>query len=82
MFQQTSQRRTELLLIEQALQRIGNGSFGVCEACGDDIQIRRLEALPWTRYCLKCQEGVEQNRRADTAPMATQASSTTWRRAG
>jgi DnaK suppressor protein len=81
LFEQASQRRTELLLIDDAMQRIGDGSFGVCEGCGDDIQIRRLEAIPWTRYCLKCQEWVEQNRRADP-PMATEASTTAWRRLG
>jgi RNA polymerase-binding transcription factor DksA len=31
----------------------------VCVACGDDIQSGRLEALPWTRHCLRCQETIE-----------------------
>jgi DnaK suppressor protein len=66
LFQQASQRRTELLLIDDALQRVGDGSFGVCEACGDDIHIRRLKVIPWTRYCLKCQEAAEQSQHADT----------------
>jgi DnaK suppressor protein len=82
LFQQASQRRTDLLLIDDALRRIRGGSFGTCEICGDDIPIRRLEALPWTRYCLKCQEWVEQNQRADSPAMATEVNLIPWRRIG
>jgi hypothetical protein len=59
LFDRSSQQRLALRLIEGALGRIANGSFGVCVACGDDIPDRRLEALPWTQYCLSCQEAVE-----------------------
>jgi DnaK suppressor protein len=82
LFQEASQRRTLLLLLDDALQRIGDGSFGMCEACGDDIRIRRLEALPWTRYCLKCQESAEQNVPADAPALLAKASARAWRRAG
>ena len=82
LFQQASQRRTELVLIDDALQRIRDGSFGTCEACGDDIRIQRLDALPWTRYCLKCQESIEQNRRANPPAITAEASAAAWRRVG
>jgi DnaK suppressor protein len=59
LFDRSSQQRLALRLIEGALGGIANGSFGVCVACGDDIPDRRLEALPWTQYCLSCQEAVE-----------------------
>jgi DnaK suppressor protein len=56
LFEQTSQQRIVLRMVEGALRRIADGSFGVCSSCGDDISARRLEALPWTQYCLRCQE--------------------------
>ncbi|MGH9510759.1 MAG: TraR/DksA family transcriptional regulator [Terriglobales bacterium] len=60
LFQQSSQRRRSVRLIEAALHRIQEGTFGVCDACGRDIQIRRLDALPWTQFCLRCQEKREE----------------------
>jgi len=60
LFERSSQRRTTLRLIEAALRRIAEGCFGVCVACGDVIQDRRLEALPWTKFCLRCQQVIEQ----------------------
>ena len=59
-FERSSQHRTSLRRIEAALRRIADGSFGVCVGCGDDIQSRRLEAVPWTQYCLRCQRELEQ----------------------
>jgi DnaK suppressor protein len=59
LFQQSSQRRTSLRLIEAALRRIGDGAFGECAGCGEEIPIRRLHALPWTQFCLRCQEAIE-----------------------
>ena len=60
LFQQRGERRLMVRMIEAALARIRQGNFGVCVACGDDINPRRLDALPWTQYCLCCQEGFEQ----------------------
>jgi DnaK suppressor protein len=42
--------------IDEALARIRQGTYGVCEACGHPISIARLEAVPWTRLCRKCKE--------------------------
>jgi RNA polymerase-binding transcription factor len=56
-FRQRGERRLMVRVIEAALARIRQGTFGVCEGCGDDINPRRLDALPWTQYCLRCQEG-------------------------
>jgi DnaK suppressor protein len=42
--------------LRQALERIVRGTFGECAECGNDIELKRLEAIPWARYCLKCQE--------------------------
>lgn len=47
-------KRQELEAIEEALQRIENGTYGICEACGHAIEPRRLEVMPETPYCRDC----------------------------
>jgi RNA polymerase-binding protein DksA len=44
---------TVLREIDAALQRIEDGTYGVCEACGKQIEEERLEAIPWTRLCIE-----------------------------
>jgi DnaK suppressor protein len=46
-----------------ALQKIEDGSFGACERCGEAIGDKRLDALPFARYCIDCQRLVEQEER-------------------
>ena len=46
-----------------ALRKIDDGSFGNCERCGEAIADKRLEALPFARYCIDCQRLVEQEER-------------------
>lgn len=46
--------------INAALQRIDEGTFGNCTACGAAIAAERLEALPWTAYCVSCEQQIEQ----------------------
>ncbi len=70
LFQQGSQRRGMVRRVEAALIRIKEGTFGVCAECGDDISIRRLEALPWTDSCIQCQE---QRERMDNVTLDSQA---------
>ena len=43
----------------QALERIRQGTYGECQSCGGEIEPKRLEALPFARYCIKCQEETE-----------------------
>lgn len=45
--------------INKALERIDNSSFGVCEECGDEISVKRLEARPETTLCIRCKEDQE-----------------------
>ena len=40
--------------IRNALDRIENGTFGICEKCGEDISIKRLQARPVTTQCIEC----------------------------
>jgi RNA polymerase-binding transcription factor len=82
LFERSSQRRTVLRLIEAALKRISNGSFGVCIGCGDDIQTQRLEALPWTQFCLRCQAELEQEIGSSLSTRSSIAATETWKRAG
>jgi DnaK suppressor protein len=56
----TSQERGLLELVDAALSRIRDGSFGECLHCGQAIGAKRLAAIPWTRYCITCQELLEQ----------------------
>jgi len=55
----SSQSRNQLRLVELALERIQNSNFGTCVACGDSIDLKRLQAIPWTSHCIQCQERVE-----------------------
>jgi len=45
--------------ITKALERIDDNSFGVCEECGDEISVKRLEARPETTLCIRCKEDQE-----------------------
>ena len=45
-----------LQAIEEALWRIEKGTYGVCRDCGEPIAPARLNAIPWTRVCIKCKE--------------------------
>jgi len=60
LFSQSSSERQVLQMVETALIRIREGSFGECIACGEEINPKRLEAVPWTRHCIACQEKLEQ----------------------
>ena len=76
-----SQNRTRLHMIEQALERMTDGSFGVCVDCGAAIRLKRLQALPWASHCIECQEQAEVARLAENValhlfPDSAQPSST------
>lgn len=49
----------QLTLVNRALIRLKEGGFGECVRCGAQIGAKRLEALPWTPYCIDCQEKIE-----------------------
>jgi DnaK suppressor protein len=53
----TLDRESSLLRnVRAALQRIDRGQFGVCMHCEEDISVKRMNAVPWTPYCIECQE--------------------------
>ena len=51
--------RGKLMEVDEALDRIENGTFGICEECGESIAMKRLEVVPDARYCIECQENLE-----------------------
>jgi DnaK suppressor protein len=59
LFHQSNNDRQLLQMVEGALARIREGSFGECISCGKEINPKRLEAVPWTRHCIECQEKLE-----------------------
>lgn len=59
LFTSASQNRSRLHMIQHALERINDGSFGICVDCGGSIRLKRLQALPWASLCIQCQEQAE-----------------------
>lgn len=56
---QLNSHRENLLKIDTALQKLKEGSYGICEDCGDEISEKRLEVMPFAIYCRDCQEKKE-----------------------
>lgn len=59
LFHQSNNERQLLQMVESALTRIHEGTFGQCISCGEEINPKRLDAVPWTRHCIECQEKLE-----------------------
>jgi DnaK suppressor protein len=59
LFSQSNNERQLLQMVDAALNRVREGTFGECISCGAEINLKRLEAVPWTRYCIACQEKLE-----------------------
>ncbi len=47
--------------VRAALKRINDGTYGICVYTGDEISLKRLEAVPWTAFCIKAQEMFDKN---------------------
>ncbi len=60
LFGQTNHDRFTLQLVEEALGRMKDNMFGLCVHCQEEMQLKRLEAVPWARHCITCQEKQEQ----------------------
>ena len=48
----------QLKLVDEAIDRLDSGDYGICLACEEPIPAKRLRALSWARYCVKCQDSV------------------------
>ncbi|MDR3330636.1 MAG: TraR/DksA family transcriptional regulator [Endomicrobium sp.] len=58
-FELAANDKIVLYAVNDALIKIGNEVYGKCEYCNNVIPVERLKAIPWTRYCIKCQEKSE-----------------------
>ncbi len=59
LFSQSTSGHEQLALVRLALKRLDEGTYGECIHCGKTIGAKRLEALPWTPYCIECREKIE-----------------------
>lgn len=60
MFSRSNTDRRVLKMIQDAMERMEEGTYGECANCGKPVEPKRLEAVPWTPYCIACQELEEQ----------------------
>jgi DnaK suppressor protein len=60
LFSLSNSERETLQLVDEALLRIGEKNFGYCASCEGEMERKRLEAIPWAKHCLSCQEKQEQ----------------------
>lgn len=47
--------------VRSALARIADGSYGTCLHCEEEIKPKRMDAVPWTKYCIRCQEAADRH---------------------
>jgi DnaK suppressor protein len=47
--------------VKGALIRVADGSYGICMHCEEEIKPKRLDAVPWTKYCIRCQEAADRH---------------------
>jgi DnaK suppressor protein len=52
---------TMLRQVRAALARVADGSYGICMHCDEEIKPKRLQAVPWTAYCIRCQEAADRH---------------------
>jgi DnaK suppressor protein len=55
--------------VRAALQRIDEGTYGICLHCDEEISQKRLEAVPWAAYCIRCQELVDRSQNENAESM-------------
>jgi len=60
LFGMTNTDRTILNMIDEALKRIKANEYGLCANCQEEMQQKRLEAVPWAKHCISCQQKAEQ----------------------
>ncbi len=61
----TTKQNVELHEIEEALKKIENNTYGICEMCEEPISFQRLKVKPQAKYCIVCREIVEKNRKKE-----------------
>jgi DnaK suppressor protein len=69
------QLRGNLAEVERALDKLGKGTYGLCDNCGQPIAPDRLEALPWARLCLSCKAEEEKKVKSRSFPYGRKVAS-------
>lgn len=59
-----------LKLVNEAIDRLNTGDFGACQRCEEPIAPRRLQVLPWAKYCVRCQERISSRDAEEDSPVA------------
>jgi DnaK suppressor protein len=68
-----------LRFIQEAIKAIDNHQYGECRRCGNDIDAKRLAAVPWATMCIRCQEATEAERTSSRmVPVGMEAEETEW----
>ncbi|MDR2812075.1 MAG: TraR/DksA family transcriptional regulator [Endomicrobium sp.] len=63
LFELAAGDKITLNAVNDALAKIEKNTYGTCEDCDEKISVERVKAIPWTRYCIKCQEEAENSKR-------------------
>lgn len=63
----------ELMKIDEAIARIGDGNYGACEGCSKPIPLARLQALPYAPLCIRCQVKLEESGFRDWSELSDEA---------
>ena len=69
LFRQSDSERSHLHLVEEALARVRSREFGLCQSCSEPIDRKRLDAVPWARFCRSCQEQEEREGNSNNIAM-------------
>jgi DnaK suppressor protein len=59
--------------VQDALRKIGDGSYGVCESCGEPISVKRLLARPVTSFCINCKSEMEAEERREESMLQSES---------
>lgn len=65
---QLGTHREKLVKIDEALRKLAEGTYGICESCGEEIREERLKVMPFAIYCRDCQEKIEQMEAIEKEP--------------
>ena len=56
----SEQERSQLVRVDEALQKLSKGRYGKCEECGESIPVKRLEVVPFAKFCVACKSKMEE----------------------
>ena len=57
----SEQERSQLGRVEEAIQKLEDGRYGICDECGDRIPVKRLKVVPFAKFCVTCKNKMEEN---------------------